>query len=108
MKVYVVHKHTRVPFSLPRPTTAQVVKMIEEDLNLYGEALEVNRISSGGRYNFKSIGGPWLEAEQVYTTADAARDAIRQQYQEEIAKLEGRIDRLNKKLAGEIVVLEEG
>jgi hypothetical protein len=108
MKVYVVHKHTRVPFSLPRPTTAQVVKMIEEDLDLYGEALEVDRISSGGRYKFKSIGGPWLEAEQVYTTADAARDAIRQQYQEEIAKLEGKTARLKEKLAGEIVVLEEG
>ena len=82
--------------------------MMEEDLDLYGEALEVDRISTGGRYKFKSIGGPWLEAEQVYTTADAARDAIRQQYQEEIAKLEGKIARLMEKLAGEIVVLGEG
>ena len=49
-----------------------------------------------------------MEAEQVYTTADAARDAIRQQYQEEIAKLEGKTARLKEKLAGEIVVLEEG
>jgi hypothetical protein len=47
-----------------------------------------------------------IGAEKAITTADECREAIRQQYRDEIAKLRCKIETLEERLAGEIVVLE--
>jgi hypothetical protein len=80
--------------------------MLQEDLELYGHRQEVEAVSGGGRYKFQNMYPHWTPAERAYATADECREAIRQQYRDEIAKLRGKIETLEERLAGEIVVME--